>query len=249
MAIPSPASTRAICVSTRFTTMAAARARRPAQMPVDELLPHSDRWDRNQPLAFQGGPGGRCSARRRFAIRAYDHQIKAKKGCAPDSWRVPGPAQSDIERACFHPLKDGLKISVEQLNSHIRPSQAELFDCLGQNATCEQRRCTDGYGVARRFYSSIDPCHRVFELFESSRDHRRGFGPIRPEFDVPGGPVKQTKSELMFQLSYQKTQSRWRDEERLCGTAEIVMLSDQQESPKLSGGKLDHEDFPNTIIH
>ena len=98
---------------------------------------------------------------------------------------------------------------------------------LGQDIDCEQRRGTDGYGVARRFCSVTNTRRGAFELFQSTPHHRKECGSIRGEFDVACGAVKQTESELIFQLSYQETQSGRRDEQRLCGTAEAVMLGNQ----------------------
>src|SRR5262245_53879240 len=98
-------------------------------------------------------------------------------------------------------------ISVEQLKSHVRPLQVELFDCLREHIGAEQCPCTDGYGLAGLFRSLTNARRHAFEFFKTSPGDRKEVAPIHRESDVARGPIEQAESKLIFQFPDQETQS------------------------------------------
>src|SRR5258708_28651089 len=67
---------------------------------------------------------------------------------------------------------------------------------------------------------------------------REQFISVSRGHDVASGAIKQTESELSFELSYQHAQSRGSNVECFRRSRETAMLRDQLKCPQLSGAKL-----------
>ena len=66
---------------------------------------------------------------------------------------------------------------------------------------------------------------------------REQFISVSRRHDVASSAIKETESELGFELSYQHAQSRGSNEERFRCSRETAMLRDQLKCPQLPGAE------------
>ena len=57
---------------------------------------------------------------------------------------------------------------------------------------------------------------------------------------MAGRAVEEPEADLTLELADQQAQPGRRDEERLCGAGEVLMLRDKQEGAQLSRREVDH---------
>jgi hypothetical protein len=172
--------------------------------------------------------------RGRLGLGPDDHQGKPEEWHALDAGRALEETQAHVEGPGPDPLHQCRRTRIEQLNTQLRPLRPEFLDRLRQDVGGHQQSRTDRQ-CARVVTGGLSNARRgAFELFQASARDCEQLAAVRRQSDVSSRAIEEPESQLIFQLADQEAQCGWRDEQRLCGPGEAVMLCHEQERPELS---------------